>query len=70
MSDNQLLTFPTFTLFLFLKKKKIEKKGKKEKIRKEEKFRFFFSVKDRYVDVNLMFPLETIYFRKHTQSYT
>ena len=42
MSDNQLLTFPTFTLFLFLKKKKIEKKGKKEKIRKEEKFRFFF----------------------------
>ena len=30
----------------------------------------FFSVKVRYVDVNLMFPLETIYFRKHTQSFT
>ena len=30
----------------------------------------FFPVKDRYVDVNLMFPLETIYFRKHTQSFS
>ena len=73
MSDNPLLNFPTFTLFLFLKKKKNRKEGgkrrNKERKRQIEQFRFF-SVKDCYVDNNLMFPLEITSFRKDTQSFT
>ena len=58
-----------YTLSLLQEKRKIEKKGKKEEIRKEkEKWNyfidFFFSVK------SMSTSLKTISFRKHTQSFT
>ena len=60
-----------YTLSLLQEKREIEKEGKKEEIRKETRemkllHRFFFC----QVDVNFMSSLETISFRKHTQSFT
>ena len=60
-----------YTLSLLQEKRKIEKKGKKEEIRKEkEKWNYFIDFFFYQVDVNLMSSLKTISFRKHTQSST
>ena len=60
-----------YTLPLLQEKRQIEKKGKKRRTKERKRemellYRFFFC----QVDVNLMSSLETISFRKHTQSST